>query len=144
MVAKVMRIIEQVVDLLLFFVSMGVMAYLLLAPTFFLLNLSNWIDVLIGVVVFSINFFLAVSAVKAILRVERNTKVIGRFAIAALVAWLVTGIVFFVGIGTSPFIYHIAAYGWGWYLFVWFFYTRPSIRKLFHGNNAWIEEYFSF
>ena len=131
MTKRIMQILEVLVDIWLVCVSMGVMIWLLLAPTYHTLFLRHWIDVVIGTVAFTLNFFLAVSGFKSILKKEEGTKVIVGLAVGSLVLWLLTGLIFFVGIGTSPFIYHLASYAWMWYLFVWFFYTRKSVKQLF-------------
>ena len=118
--------LQQIIGFVLFTVSMTIMIYLVLSPTFLPMSL---LERLTASIIFSCNFFLAILGGRAILKLDSEREKVVGLSLVVLIVHLTTLIVLFVFQQRSllcPFWFS----GFPWYLFILWFYTRPKAKNL--------------
>jgi hypothetical protein len=106
--------LTRFMDVLVTLAGVSIMAYLLIAPTYYVGGSRGWIGLELGAIIFSLNIFIAICGVKSIMGKGEAEEMELGLAMSMISIWVFSLFSFFCGIEDGLFIMHIASYGWIW------------------------------
>ena len=101
-------------DVLMAALSVAIMIYLVLAPTYYHGEQHGWVDLAIGAIVFSLNIFITIAGIKALAGQGNKNEMETGMAMTILGMWVCALFAFFSGFEPSLFIIHVSMFGWVW------------------------------